>query len=260
MRVIDFHSHILPEIDDGSESVEMSLGMLRKMKAYGTDLVVATSHFYGRHSTAGEFLERRAKAAERVLRALNGTDDGFARDPLPGTVLTEALRHLPNDVPEIRLGCEVAFRFGIEEDPNLERLCIEGTKTLLLELPFGDWTDYEADAVASIAVDRGLDVVLAHFERFPSFRKGAPIVSRLANLPVTLQVNAEDLLPLMIRGKVLDLFRRRNVPILGSDAHNLTDRAPNLDEGREMVRRKIGGRVLEESDRKAASLLGLDEE
>ena len=245
MRVIDFHSHILPGIDDGSDSVETSLGMLRKMKSYGTDLVVATSHFYGRRSTTEEFLERRANAAEKLARALmesSGSDK------------------LPDDVPEIILGCEAALRFRIDEDPDLEKLCIEGTKTLLLELPFGDWTEYEADTVSAIAVDRGLDVVLAHFERFPGFRSGSPVARRLASLPVTLQINAEDLLPLMTRGKVLDLFRRRNVPLLGSDAHNLTDRAPNLDEGRAMIRKKLGEDILAQSDRNAARLLGLDEE
>ncbi len=254
MRVIDFHSHILPAIDDGSESVEMSLEMLRRMKAYGADLVVSTSHFYGRRSTADEFLERRHRAAEKIVRALSETEFGS----LTPAILSESMRCLP-DLPEVRLGAEVAFRFGIEEDPNLERLCIEGTNTLLLELPFGDWTEYEADAVASIAVDRGLDVVLAHFERFPSFRKNSPIAERLMGLPVTLQVNAEDLLPFMTRGKVLDLFRRRNTPILGSDAHNLTDRAPNLDAGREMIRKKLGERTLADCDRKAAELIGLEE-
>jgi len=253
MPVIDFHSHILPAIDDGSESVEMSLGMLRAMKAYGTDLVVSTSHFYGRRSTVDEFLERRHRAAEKIVRALSETDFGS----LTPAILSESMRCLP-DLPEVRLGCEVAFRFGIDDDPDLGKLCIEGTNTLLLELPFGDWGEYEADVVQALAVDRGFDVVLAHFERFPAFRKNAPIADRIASLPVTLQVNAEDLLPMMTRGKVLDLFRRRIIPLLGSDAHNLTDRAPNLDKGREKIARKLGESVLAESDRNAARLAGLE--
>ena len=239
MRVIDFHSHILPGVDDGSESVEMSRGMLARMVDEGVDIAVATPHYYGRHSTVEEFLERREKAADRLR-------DSLLKDRMA--------------MPDILLGCEVAFRFGLEDDPDLEKLCIDGTRTLLLELPFGDWTDSEASAVQSIVLDRGLNVVLAHFERFPSFRKGSPVAARIANLPLTLQVNAEDLRPLLSRGKVLDLFRRRNVPLLGSDAHNLTDRAPDLAEGRDLIRRKLGASVLEASDRKAAELLGLQSE
>ena len=45
MRV-DFHSHVVPGVDDGSKNTEMSLEMLRRMRRQGTDLVVATPHYY----------------------------------------------------------------------------------------------------------------------------------------------------------------------------------------------------------------------
>ena len=43
--MIDFHSHILPGIDDGSKSVEMSLQMIEALSAQGVDTICATSHF-----------------------------------------------------------------------------------------------------------------------------------------------------------------------------------------------------------------------
>ena len=46
MGVIDFHSHILPGIDDGSRNVETSIGMLRMCKEHGVDTMIATPHFY----------------------------------------------------------------------------------------------------------------------------------------------------------------------------------------------------------------------
>ena len=46
MSVIDFHSHILPGIDDGSRNVETSIGMLRMCREHGVDIMVATPHFY----------------------------------------------------------------------------------------------------------------------------------------------------------------------------------------------------------------------
>ena len=46
-RVIDFHSHILPGIDDGSKNTDMSLAMLREMTAQGVDVCVAPPHFSG---------------------------------------------------------------------------------------------------------------------------------------------------------------------------------------------------------------------
>ena len=45
MKVIDFHSHILPGIDDGSRNVQTSVDMLRMCKEHGVDLMIATPHF-----------------------------------------------------------------------------------------------------------------------------------------------------------------------------------------------------------------------
>ena len=44
--MIDFHSHILPGVDDGPQNMEDSLSMLRSSFLQGVDLVVSTSHFY----------------------------------------------------------------------------------------------------------------------------------------------------------------------------------------------------------------------
>ena len=61
-KIIDFHSHILPGIDDGSESVEQSIAMLRMEAEQGITHVVATPHFYPRHDTPQRFLQRRKDA------------------------------------------------------------------------------------------------------------------------------------------------------------------------------------------------------
>ena len=65
--VTDFHSHILPEIDDGSRSVEESIAMLRIEAEQGIRHVVATPHFYPQYQTPEVFLEKRDRA-EAILR------------------------------------------------------------------------------------------------------------------------------------------------------------------------------------------------
>ena len=57
MRV-DFHSHVVPGVDDGSKNTEMSLEMLRRMRRQGTDLVVATPHYYVGRTAPEEYLEK----------------------------------------------------------------------------------------------------------------------------------------------------------------------------------------------------------
>ena len=49
--MIDFHSHILPGMDDGSQTVEESLTLLEMLRAQGVDTVAATPHFYARENS-----------------------------------------------------------------------------------------------------------------------------------------------------------------------------------------------------------------
>ena len=66
MKVIDFHSHILPNIDDGSKDINMSVEMLKRSKQQGIDVIVATPHFYADSNTIEHFLNKRARALEQL--------------------------------------------------------------------------------------------------------------------------------------------------------------------------------------------------
>lgn len=70
MAVIDFHSHILPGIDDGSKNVQMSLEMLGRASEQGVDVMLATSHFYASRHRIEDFLEKRQRAYERLAEAV----------------------------------------------------------------------------------------------------------------------------------------------------------------------------------------------
>ena len=75
-RIIDFHSHILPGIDDGSKNLEQSLEMMRRSARQGVDTMVATPHFYAHHDDPERFLKRRAEA-ERSLREAMAAESGL---------------------------------------------------------------------------------------------------------------------------------------------------------------------------------------
>ena len=66
---IDFHSHILPKIDDGSRSVEESVKLLDLMAQDGVSVVAATPHFYCSKTSIHRFLDRRAEAYEKLKPA-----------------------------------------------------------------------------------------------------------------------------------------------------------------------------------------------
>jgi len=230
--IIDFHSHILPKMDDGSKSVEMSLQMLRSAQAMGVDVMVATPHFYGHRESRERFLERRAASWQTLAEAME-----------PG-------------LPRVILGAEVAFSSHIVKHPELDGLCIEGTRTLLLEMPFASWTEYELDGVAALSLDRGYQVVLAHFERFLGMPGNEKMLERLMELPIRLQMNAGRLLHFG-NGKWCQWFQDGRAGLLGSDCHNLTDRSPNLGPARAKLERKAGTEVLARIDALGAELAGI---
>lgn len=231
--IVDFHTHVLPKMDDGSESCSMSLEMLRQMRDSGVEIVVSTSHYYSRRESIQRFLDRRSASYQRLCEELDDT------------------------CPKILLGAETAFYFGIEETPELDALCIEGTKTLLVEMPFARWSEYELNAIASLCLDRGMNVVLAHLERFFEFQKGTDMIERMLALPVFVQINAETVLPLMSRGRWIRMFEERKAHVLGSDSHNLTTRPPNLAKARAMIQKKAGRPALNWIDASTNRLLSV---
>lgn len=226
--LIDLHSHVLPEFDDGSQSLEMSLAMLRREVEQGVGTVCASSHYYVHREGFEAFCARRAEALERLTSAL------------------------PEDFPRVLPAAEVAY-FPRMEEQDLTPLCIQGTRTLMLEMPFADWTSLQAEAVEALVLDCGYQVVLVHPERFCFSKSNKHRLEKLAELPIGLQINAGSLLRWGTRRLALDLLQMAQYPLLGSDCHNLTTRPPNLKEGREVIRKKLGESFLRQMDENAGA-------
>ncbi len=234
LPVIDFHSHILPGMDDGSKSVAMSLDMLARCRQQGIDLLLATPHFYGFREHVQAFLTRRERAWEQLAAAKG------------------------HEGPAILLGAEVTLYSGLTALEGLDRLCLANTRTLLLEMPFAAWGGLELDAVSTLSLDRGYRVVLAHFERFLPLQKDTGVLHSLLELPVELQINAGRLTGSFgERRRALAFFRSGRARLLGSDCHNLDSRPPNLGPARAYLRKKLGPQPLREIDSCGLRLLGL---
>ena len=226
----DVHCHILPGMDDGSPDVETSLQMLRRQAEQGVGAVCAAPHYYADQNSITAFCERRAAALEKLAAAL------------------------PEGLPQIIPAAEVAFFRGISECAGLGRLCIQGTRTLLLEMPFSEWNDVQVEEVSSLVLDRGVRVVLVHPERFWASKGNQKRLRQMEQLPAALQVNAGTLLNWRTRRLGLKLLREARYPLLASDCHNLTTRPPNLAGGRTIAARKLGQAFLDQMDRNAAWL------
>lgn len=230
--LIDFHTHLLPAIDDGSQSVAESLDMLDSLRLQNVHCVVATPHFYSNKTSLTEFINRRDRAYESLCA------------------------QRPDLAPKVLLGAELTFFRGIGKADNIERLCITGTNTLLIELPFSQWGQTEITAINRM-LDRGITPIIAHVERYFSYQRDMTAFNTIINLPVYLQVNAEALLSRKTRKFVFTLIENEFPVLLGTDCHNMKRRKPNLEEGRNILMREFGQAYLDHTDALGAELLNL---
>lgn len=216
--MVDFHSHILPNIDDGSQSLAESLELLERSAAQGVTAIAATPHFYAGQDNPEQFLSRRQEAAQR---------------------LKEVWR--PH-FPELRLGAEVYYYPGIRLTDDLYKMRLEGTNLLMVEMPFSDWSGRMVDEILDLNED--VQVVLAHAERYLRYAK-KPVWAELLDNGILMQTNASFFLHWTEKRKAMKFLKNGYIQFLGSDCHNLTTRPPKLGEALEAISRSLGAEQVQ---------------
>lgn len=228
--MIDLHTHILPNVDDGSQSLDESLALLRMLASQGVTLTAATPHFYATGDDTPEAFFRRRDAAWQKLSGA-----------------------MQSGVPCVLLGAEVAYYRNVSQMQQLERFCIGGSGILLLELPFEPWSERVVSETLEIS-ERGIQVMLAHVERYFSFQKPA-VWQRLHESGIFMQTNAAALLRLSGAGKVTRMLRRGMIQFLASDCHNLSSRPPRMGEAAAKLSKRLGEDFAAEFFRREEQLL-----
>lgn len=214
--MIDFHSHVLPDIDDGAKNTQMSIDMLKLSLESGVSTVIATPHCYITSEDSVEsFLSQREHSYEKLKKAIMEQNIS---------------------VPEIILGSEVHISPNLSKTPDLKKLCLSGTDYILLEMPYEPWKDWMFEEVYQVTL-LGLKPILAHLDRFLSQEKQ---FQNLYSINVLFQINASAFIEKSTRRKILDFFANDAAHVIGSDMHNLTTRAPNLGEAYSIIENKFG--------------------
>ena len=200
----DYHSHILPEIDDGSKSAEESVQMLEKLSEQGLERVVATPHFYAhREESVESFIKKRKSAYEKLCR-----------------------KNIP--VKEIYLGAEILMESGISECDGIEKLAIEGTNLILLEPPYYDCPKNLTDEIYSISYDYKLKPIIAHIHRYIGLYEKSEI-EELLKIDAVFQINNQAFRNFREKHFVKSLIKEGYPLVFGSDCHNMTSRIPEFD-------------------------------
>lgn len=233
--VIDFHSHILPGIDDGSASVEESIALLQMEAQQGIRHVVATPHFYPRYESPETFLEKRDQA-EALLRR-------------------EMEKH--PDLPQISVGAEVYYFRGMSESEFLPQLTIRDKSCILIEMPHAPWSEAIFRELDAIWIRRGIRPVIAHIDRYIGPFRTYGIPQSLEGLPVLVQANASFFLDRVTAPMAMRMLRRDQIQLLGTDCHNTTDRKPNLGPAIQRIEQKLGSDALFRIQGYENAILGL---
>lgn len=228
--MIDWHSHILPKMDDGSGSVEESLKLIALEQEQGVSRIIATPHFFANDESVDLFLERR-EASFKLLKP-----------------------NLSDKVPPITLGAEVKYYTGISKLEKLKSLRMEDSKILLLEMPFIQWTDYMVREITELSLMGDINLVLAHIERYLPMQS-QKVWNYIFESDILTQVNASFFAGFTSRRKAITMLKQGKIHFIGSDCHNLEFRPPQLYKAYGYIEKKLGNDFINQMNKYGESML-----
>jgi len=212
--MIDLHTHILPEMDDGAKDRDEALALISLLKIQGVQKIVLTPHYYPHLESLSDFLRRRDISYQSIA-------DSDA---------------------ELILGSETYLSELLFSMDSIEGLCIGKSGYLLLELPYTNkWSLGVFKQIDHLIAKYNICPIIAHAERYEAVKGHKEIVfQKLVDLGCMLQFNADSVVNRKSRAETLKLMKEGWVDFIGSDCHNITSRAPQLDLFKEIVGKKLG--------------------
>ncbi|MBQ3194869.1 MAG: hypothetical protein IJB65_00225 [Clostridia bacterium] len=218
--MIDFHTHILPNFDDGAESPAVSANMLMALKAAGFNDVVLSSHYYSNACPVEDFIKARSAAFDSLKPVI-----------------------ADKSVPRLHLGAEVYLTSLIFNNGDLMPLTVNESGVMLTELPYdAKYNTFTAENLERLIFNRSITPVLAHIERYP-FLMDKGLLAELFDMGCRAQVNIEAFCGKRKR-KLKKLAEKGFVFAIGTDAHGTEDLA-NIDFYIKAAEDAVGKEYLE---------------
>ena len=217
MAFIDTHSHVLPYIDDGAESWDMAMAMLKQAQDDGVHQVVCTPHI----QSAVDF--------EREVEIIKLFDELKERAKANGIYII------------LHLGAEIYIQPDLQLEKRIATLAQNG-RYFLIEFPMNLIPDFVSQRFFDLVMDDKIPIV-AHPERnariIMDFDKAFEFVQRGA----LLQANAGSITGQFgetVQKTVFRLLDAKLIHLIGSDAHNNTGRPLMLRKAYDIVLRHYG--------------------
>ena len=223
--MIDFHTHILPNIDDGSRSIEETFNLIKEAKNVGFEAIISTSHYIE------EYYETNAPEREVWINAIY-----------------ENLQAKNIDI-NLYLGNEIYL------SENIIKLLEEGkastindTSYVLFEMPLNAEPMNLYDVIYEM-MQYKLVPILAHPERYSFVQKEPELIYDLIEKGVLMQANFGSILG--IYGEkaqiiVKKFFESNMIHFLGTDVHRQNSIYPKVPEALEEIIKIIGNEKIKE--------------
>lgn len=196
---VDMHSHLLPGIDDGSKTIDHTIGMLRKFEELGYKKLILTPHVMsGVYNNTSEIILGKLEEVRQAIKELG----------LKITVEASAEYYLDETF--------------IEKVKTKDLLPFNGNQ-ILFECSFRDEPRFLEQAVFELQT-KGYQPVLAHLERYIYYHGSIEKAKQLRTQGVFIQVNLNSFAghygPQVQKQAEL-LLKHRLIDYVGSDCHRI---------------------------------------
>lgn len=217
-RMIDIHMHVVPGIDDGPYSADAALKMIRSSYEQGVTDIFCTSHSWGCcENYTDEFQALKSRVEER----------GIGVKLHPGCEID----CMPNAVEAI-----------IGDISNGQSRTLGTSDYVLLEFDRHISVEDLMSTIWKIIALRNNHIVIAHIERLNCLHKKESAIDDLQDLGCLFQLNAYSLVEERnnrIRSFARKMIEQQRISFLGSDAHRMDHRPPNVASGIQYIYKTV---------------------
>ena len=235
MVMVDLHCHLLPGIDDGSKSMEISLRLAREATENGvTHALLTPHHMNGHYVNHKQDVIRRTKEFQKQISAHN-----IPLIVFPGQ--------------EVRINGQLLE--ALDKDDIL--FADTGNRYLMLEFPDDDVPHYTGQMIFNLQ-RRGITPVIVHPERNTKIMKKPDLICQLLEKGCLSQITASSYVGTF--GKKVENFSRQLFEaglcyVFASDAHNLPKRKYEMQQAFEKLQQEFGADLAEQYQQNARAII-----